>query len=104
TPQSDKEDAEMTHLTKAFENLKLRRVMNSSSNEIDEVKNMVNELTKTVNNVTRRLKSQGKSESCECFMYQKVGHISRNCPNKQRRRCELSKEKGAEQTIEKTDI
>ncbi|CAG8742318.1 14671_t:CDS:2, partial [Racocetra fulgida] len=104
TPQSNKEDAKMTQLTEVFENLKLRHVMNSSSNEIEEVKNIVNKLIKTVNDVTRRLKSQRKSESRKCFMYQEVGHILRNCPNKQRRRGKLSKGKGAEQTVEKTDV
>ncbi|CAG8531916.1 1303_t:CDS:2 [Dentiscutata erythropus] len=77
--------------------------MDCFSNEL-EVKKMVNELTKTVNDVTRSLKSWRNSEPHRCFMCQKIGYISHNYPNKQQVKGETSKEKESEQMIKWTDM
>ncbi|CAG8584971.1 5424_t:CDS:2 [Dentiscutata erythropus] len=93
TPQSDKENIEVAQLTEAFENLKLCRMMDCSLNELEEVKKMVNKLTKTVNDVMKSLRSRRNSESRRCFTCQKIGHISCNCPNKQQDKGGIVKEK-----------
>ncbi|CAG8515789.1 22757_t:CDS:2 [Gigaspora margarita] len=45
-----------------FKNLKLHKVINYPSNELKEVKNMIIKLTKTVNNITKRLNPQRKHQ------------------------------------------
>ncbi|CAG8596695.1 40472_t:CDS:2 [Gigaspora margarita] len=102
--QLPKEDKEITQLTKAFENLKIHHVMKNLENELEEIKAMVNELNKTVSEVTRKLKAKKEPEARKCFTCQEVGYISRHCPRKKQERTESTKGKDTEQTIKKTDV
>ncbi|CAG8511898.1 3262_t:CDS:2 [Gigaspora rosea] len=78
--------------------------MNCLSNELEEVKNIVNELTKTLNDVTKRLNLQRSIEPHRCFTCQEVGHISRNCPNKPQEKGKSSKAKESEWTTKRTNV
>ncbi|CAG8729089.1 23234_t:CDS:2, partial [Dentiscutata erythropus] len=78
--------------------------MDCSSNKLEEVKKMVNELTKTVNDVTKSLKIWRNSEPHKYFIYQKMGHISHNCPNKQQVKSETSKGTKSERMIKQTNV
>ncbi|CAG8490438.1 4127_t:CDS:1 [Racocetra fulgida] len=79
--------------------------MKTSTSELEEVKAMVNELTKTMNEVTRKLQDQKGPEPRKCFTCQEIGHISRNCPNKKKQeRGELKKGKEPILTVKKMDV
>ncbi|CAG8599435.1 1666_t:CDS:2, partial [Racocetra fulgida] len=70
-----------------------------------EVKAMVNELTKTMNEVTRKLQDRKGPEPRKCFTCQEIGHISCNCLNKKKQeRGESKKGKELMPTVNKTDV